>query len=310
MRQGMRRELLYGVLVVAMVLASAPGAWASITPTLSLNQSDGTTAGSTANLGLDLKFAPTGSDSPDVMTLNLPPGLLANASVNGGACLTSADLNDSACEVGSGTVTANAYGTIPITTPVTFDLVPPPAAGDLAGLAVNSSGTQIGSTADIEVRPSGDPAGVGITINFVLPNMLYGVPVSIAEITSTFDGLRYPTACPSTPQSFGVAVNSYSDSAVRTVSAPLAVTRCSALSYSPQFSVTATRDSADSQVKLSTQVTQSASEAPSRSVSLAFPYPALAPNVASVGVLCPNMSSGTAQRSVRSPRIRLCIQSR
>lgn len=78
MCQGMRRGLLYCVLVVAMLLASAPGAWASITPTLSLNQSDGTAAGSTANLGLDLKFAPTGGDSPDLMKLNLPPGLLAN----------------------------------------------------------------------------------------------------------------------------------------------------------------------------------------------------------------------------------------
>ena len=106
------RRLASAVLVgAAMALASAPGAWASITPTLSLNQSDGTAAGSTANLGLDLKFTPTGSDSPDLMTLNLPPGLLANASVNGGACLTSTDLNDTACQVGSGTVAANAYGT-------------------------------------------------------------------------------------------------------------------------------------------------------------------------------------------------------
>ncbi len=292
MRQGLRRTVQFSVVVVAAMAAMAPVAWASINPTLALDQSGGTAAGSTANLGLDLKFAPTGTDSPDAMTLALPPGLLANASINGGACLKTADLTDSACEVGNGTVTALAYGTIPVTTPVTFDLVPPPAAGDLAGLAVNSSGTQIGSTAEIRVRPSGDPAGVGVTINFVLPNSLFGVPISVSEINSTFDGLRYPTSCPSTPQRLTVSVNSYGDPSVHTVSAPLTVTGCSSLSFSPVFSVTAARDSGDQQVKLTTVISQAATEAPSKSVTLAFPVTVLQPNVVSVALLCPNLSSG------------------
>jgi hypothetical protein len=207
--------------------------------------------------------------------------------------LTVADLNDNACQVGTGTVTADAYGTIPITTPVTFDLVPPPHAGDLAGLAVNSNGTQIGSTGDVRIRASGDPAGVGITINFVLPNMLFGVPISIAEINSTFDGLRYPATCPSTPQNLSAAVDSYSDATVRTVTAPLLVDGCSSLAYAPAFTLTAVRDSGDNQVKLTTQVTENAGDAPSGSVSLAFPWPALAPNLASVSLLCPSLSSGT-----------------
>jgi hypothetical protein len=285
--------VLVGVLVVSGLAVLAPSAMASITPAISLDQSAGKAAGSSANLGVDLQFAPTGSDSPDHMTLNLPPGLLANASIAGGSCLTTADLNDSACEVGSGTVTAYAYGTVPIPTNVTFDLVPPPAAGDLAGLAVNSNGTQIGSTADIKVRPSGDPAGVGVTIQFQLPNSLYGVPISIHEISSTFDGLRYPTTCPSTAQTFTVAADSYGDSALKSASAPLSVTGCSSLAYSPSFAVTATRDSADNRVKVVTNVTQSATEAPSRSVSLALPYAQLRPNVAGLQRLCQNLASGT-----------------
>jgi hypothetical protein len=104
-------------------------------------------------LGVDLKFAPTGGDSPERLTLDLPAGLLADASIYGGACLRSADLTDAACQVGGGTVTADAYGAIPITTPVTFDLVPAPAPGDLAGLAVNSGGTQIGATTDVRSGP-------------------------------------------------------------------------------------------------------------------------------------------------------------
>jgi hypothetical protein len=289
----MRRYVLTVVVVLAGMAALAPGAWASIAPALSLDQSAGTAAGSTTNLGLDLKFAPTGTDSPDHMTLSLPPGLLANASIDGGACLTMTDLDDTACQVGTGTVTAVAQGLVPITTPVTFDLVPPPAAGDLAGLAVNSSGTQIGSTADIKVRPSGDPGGVGITITFVLPNTLDGVPISLTEINSTFDGLRYPTTCPATPQTVGVTVNSYGDQTLHPLSAPLSVTNCAALPYTPKFSVGATQDSGDRQVKLATDITQAANEAPTNSVSLVFPVAVLQPNLNAIGALCLSAASGT-----------------
>ena len=293
----MRKRIRWGVLAAVVTAGGlavlAPAAGAAITPAISLDQSAGKAAGSTANLGVDLTFAPTGSDSPDHMTLTLPPGLLANASINGGACLTTADLNDDACQVGSGVVTAYAYGTVPIPTSVTFDLVPPPSPGDLAGLAVNSSGTQVGATADIKVRPSGDPNGVGVTIQFVLPNSLDGVPISIHEISSTFDGLRYPTTCPATPQSFAVAADSYADSTVHAASAPLSVTGCSSLPYSPTFAVSATRDTGDPQVKIVTNVTQSASEAPSRSVALALPYAQLQPAIAGLQKLCLNLASGT-----------------
>ena len=293
MAHGRRRIVLMGVLAASGLAMLAPSAMASVAPAIALDQSAGKTAGSTANLGVDLTFAPSGSDSPDHMTLNLPPGLLANASIDGGACLVTADLNDSACEVGSGTVTAYAYGTVPVPTNVTFDLVPPPAAGDLAGLAVNSNGTQIGSTADIKVRPSGDPAGVGVTIQFVLPDSLYGVPISIHEIDSTFDGLRYPTTCPHTPQNVTVAADSYGDPTVHSAGRALAVTGCSSLSYSPAFAVTATRDGEDTSVKVVTDVTQAATEAPSRSVALALPYAQLRPNAAGLQRLCLNLAAGT-----------------
>jgi hypothetical protein len=289
----MRRFALTVAVILAGMATLAQSASASVNPTLSLDQSAGTAAGSTANLGLDLKFSPTGTDSPDHMTLGLPPGLLANASIDGGACLAMTDLDDTACQVGTGTVTAIAEGVVPITTPVTFDLVPPPAAGDLAGLAVNSSGTQIGATADIKVRPSGDPAGVGITITFVLPNTLDGVPISLTEINSTFDGLRYPATCPATPQTVGIAVNSYGDQTVHSVSAPLSVTNCVALPYSPKFSATAIQDTGDRQVKLATNITQAADESPNNSVSLAFPGATLQPNLNAIGALCLSPASGT-----------------
>ncbi|MGH2875441.1 MAG: hypothetical protein ACRDLV_04250, partial [Solirubrobacteraceae bacterium] len=290
----MRRTILTGSVLMAALAAFASPAGATITPSVTLDQSAGTTAGATANLGMDLKFAPTGTDSPDHMTMNLPPGLLANATIDGGACLHAADLSDTACQVGSGTVTAKAYGTIPIPTSVTFDLVPPPAAGDLAGLAVNSNGTQIGQTAAIRIRPSGDPDGVGVTLDFVLPNSLEGIPISIAEINSTFDGLRYPTTCPATPQNVSITVNSYADQTSQSASAPLTVTGCAGLHYAPAFSASATRDAGDPQVQMTTDVTQSADQAPSRSISLAFPVKVVQANLVSLKALCTAVLSSCA----------------
>jgi hypothetical protein len=293
MRRAVGRSALMGVVVGAVMAVAAPGAGASITPTISLDQSAGTAAGSTTNLSVDLKFSPSSGDAPDNLTLNLPPGLLANASIAGGACLEAADLTDTACQVGSGTVTALVGGVVPVPTSVTFDLVPRPGPGDLAGLAVNSNGTQIGSTAAVRVRPSGDPDGVGVTIAFVLPNSLYGQNIAITEIKSTFDGLRYPTTCPTTPQNFSIAANSYADPTVHTAAAPLAVTGCANLHFSPTFKVSATRDRTDKGVAVTTDIGQAATESPSRSVSLALPVSVLPPNVASVKFLCANLASGT-----------------
>jgi hypothetical protein len=292
--------LLAGLCVMCSAALFAPGAWASATPTLSLDQSAGTAAGSTTNLGMDLTFADSLGDSPDVMTINLPPGLLANADIDGGACLTTTDLTDTNCQVGTGTVTANALDLVPVPLPVTFDLVPPPAAGDLAGLAVNfDNGTQIGDTADIKVRPSGDPDGVGISLDFVLPNSIAGTsitpgaPIQITQIDSTFDGLRYPTTCPSTPARVSVSVNSYDSSTSQSVSAPLSVTGCSALPYAPKLAVTVTKDSADREVQLTTGITQAADEAPTGSMTLGFAGDAVGLNLASVKALCLNPASGT-----------------
>lgn len=293
----------------AALLILAAAADASITPSIRLDQSAGTAAGSSTNLGLDLTFADTGTDSPHNLTINLPSGLLANASINGGSCLKTADTSGSACQVGSGTVTATADPIppllnlpVPVSVPVSFYLVPPPTSGDLAGLAVEGLGEQIGQTGDIKVRPTGDPNGVGVTIKLALPDQLpLTLPIigqvqtafiSLTEIKSTFDRLRYPTTCPATPARLNVSTDSYSDATIKTATGPLTVTGCASLSYSPVFRVTATRDSGDRQVRLATTITQRPTETPSRSVSLAFPQSVLAPNLESIRALCLNLASG------------------
>jgi hypothetical protein len=305
-------RLMTAAAVIAGVLSLAPAAGAAITPSLSLNQSAGKTAGAQANLGMDLKFTDTGTDSPHNLTINLPPGLLANASINGGSCIKTTNTSGTACEVGSGTVTASPDisvlglpASIPV--PVTFYLVPPPKAGDLAGLTVIGDvlglNEQLGSTGDIRVRPSGDPQGVGVTIGLALPNQLtlsgFTVPlvtISVTEINSTFNKLRYPATCPSTSAQVTASVDSYDAAALHSLTAPLSVTGCSSLPFSPAFKVIATQDNGDRQVKLATTVTQAANEAPSRSVSLAFPTATLSPNLASIKALCLNLASGTCQQ--------------
>jgi hypothetical protein len=296
MSTGKGRSALIGALVVVASALFAQGAQASIAPSISLDQSAGTRAGATQNLGMDLKFPATSllsTDSPDVMTINLPPGLLANASIDGGACLTTFDISDSNCEVGSGMVSASELGLgVPVTLPVGFYLVPPPAPGDLAGLAVAYYQQQIGATADIKVRSTSDPDGVGITIDFVLPNSLSGLPIQVTDINSTFDGLRYPTTCPSTPARVSVGVDSYQDSTVHDISAPLSVTGCSSLPYAPKLSLTATKDRSDRNVGIATSVTQAADESPSRSLTLAFTGATMGVNLASVRLLCGNVQTG------------------
>jgi hypothetical protein len=58
------RRIAATLAVLVASIAFVPAASASITPTVMLDQSAGTAAGSTANLGTDLKFAPSGTDCP------------------------------------------------------------------------------------------------------------------------------------------------------------------------------------------------------------------------------------------------------
>ena len=305
MRQGMRRRALAGIIALAGMAALAPAASASISPSMSVTSTTPAAAGSVGNLGLDLKFNPSSGDAPDSVTLNLPPGVLANASVDGGACLKVVPgagydfSSDGACQIGSGTVNSSAIlGGIAIPVPglgVDFYLVAPPAAGELAGLAVASTtGDQIGVTDGIRIRPSGDPNGVGVTLNLILPNSLGGAPIAVDEIDSTFTGVRFPATCPATPANVTMTANSYAATATTaSASTPLPVSGCAALPYAPKYSLSAARDSNDKFVKLTTSITQAPTESPNASVQLAFPLKVVAPAITALASLCSNPASGT-----------------
>jgi hypothetical protein len=97
-----------------------------------------------------------------------------------------------------------------------------------------------------------------------------------------------------------VTTDSYSDQTPHTASAPLQVTGCSALPFTPAFHVTATKDAGDSGTQVISDITQPASpaQATPQSVSLALPAAVLSPNAHSVlsgGILCANPASGTCK---------------
>jgi hypothetical protein len=294
-------KALSGLAVAIGCAGLAPVAQASITPTLYLNQSAGERAGSTVNLGADLQFsASPATDSPRDMTLALPPGLLANASINGGACLNSSTPT-AACQVGYGTVTAKPVLPLNILGPavnvsVTFDLVAPPKAADLAGLAIMATNpltqkvAQLGSPGEITVQPSGalDIAFHNIPNTYPLVGPV-AVTIAVNRINSTFEGLRLPTRCPSPAAPFGVTADSYKDSTPQPTAKPLQVNNCGSLAFSPLLRVTAVKDSSDHGVQLSTDVTQADGQATSKTVALGFPSAVVAPDAAAVvsgGLLC------------------------
>ncbi|HEX8974948.1 MAG TPA: hypothetical protein VF781_00420, partial [Solirubrobacteraceae bacterium] len=222
-----------------------------------------------------------------------------NASIDGGACLSDSMPNP-ACQVGTGTVTATPF-LLGLPGPsvgvrVTFDLVAPPAPGDLAGLAIVATNpvtgvpAQLGGPGDITVSAQGAVSIAFHNIPDTYPILgPAAVPIAVDEIQSTFDALRMPTRCPSPAARFAVSADSYADPTPKPASAPLNVSGCSSLPFSPQLSASAVKDSGDSGVAITTDVTQSAGEATSGTTGLSFPSAVLAPNAAAVisgGLLC------------------------
>jgi hypothetical protein len=303
----MKRRVLTGLAVGLSAVVLAPGASAAVTPALSLDQSGGSTAASTVPLGMSFTFSPTGSDSPKDLTIGLPAGLLADASINHGACLHTTTPT-AACQVGSGTVTATALG-LPATGTVKFDLIAPPKPGDLAGLALLvtllGQTSQLGSPGEIAVRPVTDPNGFGLNITFAnIPDTYTDGPVTtsiqVQKMTSTLSGVRMPTSCPAVPANVTVTTDSYSDPTPHTASAPLHVTGCSGLPFTPAFHVTATKDAGDDGTEVVTDLTQPASPAQAvpQQVALTLPKAVLPPNIPAVlngGILCANPASGTCK---------------
>jgi hypothetical protein len=296
----------------------APAASATITPSLTLDQSGGTQAGSSVALTTDISFSPSTKDSVKNLTEILPPGLLSNASIDGGQCIKTVPpatgLPPSACKIGTGQASVLVSGVLNTTQPLSLYLVRPPHSADLAGIAIytDNTSTQLGKTGDVSLRPSGDPAGVGINISFksIPDSVSFGGPsvsLSVKDLKTTISSIRMPTSCPTPAARYTVTADSYMDSTLKTTSAPLRVTGCSSLVLTPTFTVTAVRDTSDLGVKVTTDLQQpgTPNQATSSQVVLTLPPTVLTPNIVAVvagGILCtdPTFASCTPIGSVSS----------
>lgn len=257
------RRALLGLVTAAAVLALLPAvASATITPALTLNQTAGTTAASTTTIGFNATFSPTPGDSVKDLTLAFPAGLLANENIAGGACLASATPS-AACQVGTGTVTTSALGT----QNVTLYLVAPPKPTDVGGVAVvlgTSPGTPT-SVADVSL------GATGLSVAFTnLPNL------GISAINASLTGLRLPTSCPTPAANVTLTADSQLAATPATTTAPLTVSGCSGLPYSPKLTAAIAADSKGN-AALTLVITQAANEAASKTIAVAFPS-GLTPN--------------------------------
>jgi len=98
--------------------------------------------------------------------------------------------------------------------------------------------------------------------------------------------MRFPTSCPSTPEQLTISSDSYADPTIKSAALPLPVAGCSSLAYAPKYSLTVARDASDKVVKVSTTITQSATESPNATVMLAFPSNVISPSLSGLTNLC------------------------
>mgnify|MGYP001312408357 CR=1 FL=1 len=261
----LRRALIVGT---ALLLAAPAAAAASVSPSLGITPGAVSSGSTTTALSLDYKFNPSPLDSPSSFDTVLPPGLLLNASIDNGACLT-ASAPQLACQIGTGTATANDASW---TGAVSLYIEQPPSPADIFGIAlVNKNGTL--AIADVTMRSASDVNGAGLDLDFSsLPN------VGLSELEAML-GVRTPTSCPSTPVNVVLIARDQLGMLAPQASAPLSVTGCASLAYRPSLTVHAVKDANDSGAELITSVSQQnmASESATQAFKLSLP-PSVQPN--------------------------------
>jgi hypothetical protein len=270
---------LVGLLAVVLV-AAFPDVASATSPqlTLSVDQSAGTAAGSSPATSITASY-PSPTNGFKDLTFQLPPGLFANLNIDNGACLTST-MPVPACQVGTGMSVVGSS-----TVPYTLYLVPPPTPTALAGVAqVFPSGPGVVGALTLRTTPD-----VGLNATFsVGPTTL---PVTMVSLRLT--DLRLPTSCPSPSADLMVVADTQFGSTPLTATAPFNVTGCTSLPFTPQLKITATKDTADNNVALTTSSIQqnALAQAADKTVTLTVPPAVLSPNLTNALAL---LNSGTS----------------
>ena len=181
---------------------------------------------------------PDGTQDIARVTTQLPPGLAgslkgvpvcSDAAADAGACPAATRVGTVSALAGSGDAPAALSGTVSLTGPTD---------GGLAGLAIaipaKVGPVDLGTVAvraGIALRPDG-----GLTVRTrPLPRIVGGVPVSIRQLTLTFDRPGFILNSSSCAAQRVTAVLDGADGGSATVSAPYQATDCAGLRFSPQL---------------------------------------------------------------------------
>jgi hypothetical protein len=212
-----------GLLVVAAVIAILPAsAGAAISPTLTLNQSAGDTAGSSPATGFDINTHST-IDSIRNLTFNFPAGFWLNLDTDGGACLASSAPTP-LCEIGSGIAT-------PLNAVVTFYLVAPPSLSYVAGIAMTIAGkTTTTVTGGLSLVTAPAPA-LSLTFD--------DIEEGITDLSFTLSNTRLPSSCTAVPL-VSLQMTGWGGT-TGAAAAPMTLAGCGALTFAPTIAATVTK---------------------------------------------------------------------
>lgn len=246
------RSAVIGLLAAAAAASFPAAATASIAPGISLEQSAGTTAGSTVPTGFAINFNPKLGDSVRDLTLSFPAGFLVNLQTDGGVCLGSGTPNP-LCQIGAGTING------PTGSAVRLYLVAPPSFSDVAGvdLVVEGGGSSTGG-----ITLTGSPS---VALNLAFTSL----PGGIGELQFTLAGARLPSSCSTTPLVKLQATSYFGSSG--SASAPMSVTGCNAVSYSPAISATVAKQAKGTGAVVTISFSQGAGDSATSSLQFGTP---------------------------------------
>ncbi|HEY2160192.1 MAG TPA: hypothetical protein VGH24_02715, partial [Solirubrobacteraceae bacterium] len=246
-----RRALL--AFITAIALPIALPAIASAAPTSFSLSALTLGAGTDPNLASTTTFN-AGAGTPQSITLALAPGLLASAAANP-SCLATAQTSSTTpgtgCNVGNGTFLTPA--------PVTYNayVIPAPTPADVAGVEVITSGANT-ATGAIDLRTS---PTVGLNVSLTLSGLPFASTMTgmTLNVNGTLNGnqfTRLPTSCVADTSSVVVAYSGTpsSETATNTTAAAATPTGCSSLPFTPTLLASATKDTGDGNVAITTDV--------------------------------------------------------
>ena len=257
------RIALAGLLVAAVAAICPAVSGATITPRLGINQAAGTTAGSSPAIAFNIDFTPlsgvagnllgeVGGDSVKNVTIAFPSGFMINLAGNGGACVVASTPSPS-CLIGSGLIDG------PGGKALNMYLVAAPKPSDVAGVET----TIEGESPVIGELTLGTSPEIGFDLSY--SNLAPG----ITELQFTLNGARLPTSC-SPAENVTVGASSWQGSS-GIATAPLTVTGCSGLTFTPSVAATVVKQPENSGAFLTTTFTQPAGQSATSAIEFAIP---------------------------------------